>query len=104
MAFQWINLMWGLTLYGAKDDLRGHWTATTVGVARVIVQPNQTKPKVAFTTVHFTVSVGTGFGSKGKQHYKHTASETQSHTRDSTKLKEKKTWNISKVAQTRHKY
>ena len=28
---------------------------------------------------HLTVSVGTGFGSKGKQHHKHTASETQSH-------------------------
>ena len=29
---------------------------------------------------HATVSVGKGFGSKGKQHHKHTATETQSHT------------------------
>ena len=28
-----------------------------------------------------TVSVGKGFGSKGKQHHKHTASETQSHNK-----------------------
>ena len=28
-----------------------------------------------------TVSLGKGFGSNGKQHHKHTASETQSHTR-----------------------
>ena len=27
-----------------------------------------------------TVSLGKGFGSKGKQHHKHIASETQSHT------------------------
>ena len=27
----------------------------------------------------FTVSLGKGFGSKGKQHHKHTTSETQSH-------------------------
>ena len=29
----------------------------------------------------FTVSVGKGFGSKGKQHHKHTALETQSHNK-----------------------
>ena len=31
-------------------------------------------------SVH-TVSVGKGFGSKGKQHHKHTASETQNHNK-----------------------
>ena len=28
-----------------------------------------------------TVSAGKGFGSKGRQHHKHTASETQSHNK-----------------------
>ena len=30
---------------------------------------------------YVTVSVGKGFGSNGKQHHKHTASETQSHNK-----------------------
>ena len=34
----------------------------------------------------FTVSLGNGFGSKGKQHHKHTPSETQSHTQGSHKM------------------
>jgi hypothetical protein len=50
-----------------------------------------------------TVSLGKGFGSKGKQHHKHTASKTLSHNKDPTKYKEK-SWNITKAAQTRHKY
>ena len=36
-----------------------------------------------------TVSVGKSFGSKGKQHHKHTASETQSHTQWSNQMQRK---------------
>ena len=34
-----------------------------------------------------TVSLGKGFGSNGKQHHKHTASEAQSHTQQSHQMK-----------------
>ena len=37
----------------------------------------------------YTVSVGKGFGSKGKQHHKHTASETQSHNKWSHQMQRK---------------
>ena len=40
-----------------------------------------------------TVSLGKGFGSKGKQHYKRTASETPTHNQWSDKIK-RKLWNI----------
>ena len=50
-----------------------------------------------------TVSLGKSFGSKGEQHHKHTASETQSHTQWSHQM-QRKPWNISKAAQTWHKY
>ena len=48
-----------------------------------------------------TVSVGKGFGSKGKQHHKHTGSETQSHNKWSQQM-QNKSLHISKSAQTRH--
>ena len=37
--------------------------------------------KIALKVDSVTVSVGKGFDSKGKQHHKCTASETQSHTK-----------------------
>ena len=36
-----------------------------------------------------TVSVGKGFGSKGKQHHKHAASETQIHNKRSHQMQRK---------------
>ena len=36
--------------------------------------------------VLITLSLGKVFGSKGKQHHKHTASETQSHTQQSHQI------------------
>ena len=36
--------------------------------------------KIYMKTVLYTVSLGKVFGSKGKQHQKHIALETQSHT------------------------
>ena len=46
---------------------------------------------------------GPSVGSKGKQHFKRAASETQSHTQRSHKIN-KKIWNIPQVAKTRHDY
>ena len=42
--------------------------------------PRNTYEVAGATDVYCTVSMGKGFGSKGKQHHKHTASESQSHT------------------------
>ena len=55
------------------------------------------------TLWQLTVSVGKGFGSKGKQHHKLTASETQSHNKWSHQM-QSKSWNVSKSDQTRHYY
>ena len=54
-------------------------------------------------TAHSTLSLGKGFGSKGKQHYKHTASETQTHNQWFHKTG-RKSWNFPQVAETMHNY
>ena len=46
---------------------------------------------------------GEGSCSKGKQQYKRTASETQTHMQWSRKTK-RKLYNIPQVAETKHKY
>ena len=55
------------------------------------------------TVLKHTVSLVKGSGSKGKKHYKSTASEMQTQKQWSNKIKAK-LWNVLKVAETRHKY
>ena len=49
-------------------------------VADVIWITDQISSQIVNQLTIITVSLGKGFGSKGKQHHKHTASQTHSHT------------------------
>ena len=64
---------------------------------RVVVAGN------GWTLYYITVSPGKGFGSKGKQHLKRTASETHSHNQWSDK-RTRKSLIVSQFTRTDHKY
>ena len=85
-VIDWLLQNWKLTLF---------LTATRGTLAGITIKWDM--PKARYFSL-YTVSVGKGFGSKGKQHHKHTASEMQSHNKGSQQM-HSKSWNISKSLQ-----